>query len=199
MAKFKDYQIGITQGMTIDLGKLLPPDHIAFFVEHCVSQLDTSKIESKYGLLGPSSYHPKLLLSVLFLGYIEGIRSGRRLAKACSEHVAFIYLSKGYFPQKSVINTFRQENIDHFDNYFTQVLSMFKKAEAETEAELLSTKTVIIDGSKLKANASRYQTRGKDKYERWLKYLKEDITEIEEQLAISKKKNWSSNSTKKNN
>ena len=183
MGKFKKYEIGIGQGMTIDIGQLLPKDHLAFFVERQVSKLDTSKIESRYSPLGQNALHPKLLLSVLFLGYMQGIRSGRKLATACSENIAFIYLSKGYFPKKTVINEFRRLNVDHFDNLFRQVLGLLG------DSERIDASTSIFDGSKLGANASRYQSRDKATYERWLGHLSADIEAIKKELAIEKKKN----------
>ena len=104
MAKFKKYQIGTTQEITLEINSVLPEDHIAYFVEECVNQLDTSSLEASYSELGQSGFHPKMMLSILFYGYIKGIRSGRKLAAECKENIAFIYLSKKYFPKKTVIN-----------------------------------------------------------------------------------------------
>jgi len=182
MGKFKKYEIGITQGMTIDHSQLLPRDHLAFFVEEQVSKLDTSEIESNYSHLGRSGLHPKLLLSVLFLGYMLGIRSGRKLATACGENIGFIYLSKGYFPKKTVINEFRRLNVDHFDDLFKQILGLFD------DSEKVDASTSIFDGSKLGANASRWQSRDKATYEKWLGHLSADIEAIKKELAIEKKK-----------
>jgi transposase len=182
MEKFRAYEIGIGEGMTIDIGQLLPPSHLVFFVEQKVSELDTSKIESKYSHLGKKGLHPKLLLSVLFLGYMQGIRSGRKLAIACKENIAYIYISKGYFPKKTVINEFRRLNVDHFDDLFRQVLGLIE------DTDIKDASTSIFDGSKLGANASKYQSRDKATYERWLSHLSADIEAIEKELAIEKKK-----------
>lgn len=184
MAKFKQYKIGLEDKMTIDILSLLPKDHLAFFVEQQVSLLDTQVIESKYSKLGQGAYHPKMMLSVLFLGYMLGIRSGRKLAQACRENIGFIYLSKGYYPQKTSINEFRRIHVDHFDNLFKQVLGLFDLEEASKKG--LDASTSIFDGSKIRANASKYQTRDKSTYERWLNYLSEDIAEIREELAKQK-------------
>lgn len=181
MGKFKKYEIGIEHVEPIDISRLLPSDHLAFFVEQKVSELDTSIIESQYSPLGKNGLHPKLLLSVLFLGYMQGIRSGRKLATACSENIAFIYLSKGYFPKKTVINEFRRINVDHFDDLFKQVLGLFDDLE-KTDAS-----TSIFDGSKLGANASRWQSRDKATYEKWLSHLSADIETIKKELAVEKK------------
>lgn len=180
MAKFKPYTIGLEESWTLDIKSLLPKDHIVYELERFVSKLETSEIESKYSELGQRALHPKLLLCILFLGYIKGIRSGRKLATACAEQLPFIYLSKGYLPKKTVLNDFRLANVDYFKNYFQQFLSFFDKKQA-------SGSTSIFDGSKILANASRFQSRDKATYEKWLGHLEQDIEAIEKQLAQGKK------------
>ena len=175
MSKFKPYEIGASQDWTLNILDMLPKSHVVFFVEDCVSKLDTSKIESSYSCLGPHAYHPKMLLSILFYGYMQGIRSGRQLATACSEQIPFIYLSKGYFPKKTVINSFRQANVEYFKDYFEEFIQLF-------DQESRSATTSIFDGSKIGANASRFQSREKATYERWLVHLEEDIGLIEKAL-----------------
>lgn len=175
MAKFKPYQTGLESGWTLNICDLLGKDHLVFFIEHCVSQLDTSKIEATYSCLGPNAFHPKLQLSVLFYGYMQGIRSGRKLATACKEQLPFIYLSKGYFPKKTAINDFRKANVGYFKDYFQKFLTLFDKNRKDAS-------TSIFDGSKIAANASKYQTREKATYERWLVHLEEDIAAIEQEL-----------------
>jgi len=148
MAKFKPYQTGLESGWTLNICDLLGKDHLVFFIEHCVSQLDTSKIEATYSCLGPNAFHPKLQLSVLFYGYMQGIRSGRKLATACKEQLPFIYLSKGYFPKKTAINDFRKANVGYFKDYFQKFLTLFDKNRKDAS-------TSIFDGSKIAANASK--------------------------------------------
>jgi len=60
------------------IGGLIPHDHLCRMVKEVVFSLDTELIESKYSYLGQNSYHPKLLLSILFYGYASGVRSGRQ-------------------------------------------------------------------------------------------------------------------------
>lgn len=175
MSKFKPYEIGKVKGWTLDVATILPEDHIAYKVEALVNKLDTTKIEANYSKLGSHGLHPKLLLSVIFLGYIQGIRSGRKLATACSEHIAYIYLSKSYCPKKTLLNDFRKANVSYFKDYFLQFLWMFDRSERDAS-------TSIYDGSKIGANASKYQSRTKKTYSNWLGHLEEDIASIEEEL-----------------
>jgi len=176
MGKFKSYQRGLGENWVLNMKDLLPEDHLVFFVEDCVSRLDTSQIESSYSSLGPNAYHPKMLLSILFYGYMQGIRSGRKLAKACAEQIPFIYLSKSYCPKKSAINDFRKANVIYFKDYFKSFIELFDKQGKDAT-------TSIFDGSKILANASRFQSRDRATYERWLVHLEEDIAAIEQALA----------------
>ena len=173
MATFKNYDIGDNYSVVLNLGLHLKEDHLCKQIEKIVSQLDTTKLESRYKSTGQNALHPKLMLSIIFYGYATGIRSGRKLATACEESIPFIYLSKGYFPKKSAINDFRKDNYPLFSDLFLQVLK--KCMDAELAAPDLS----IIDGSKMEANSSKKQTKTKEKYEKWQATLLQDISGLE--------------------
>jgi len=145
-------------------------------IESIVSELDTSSLEANYKSIGQNALHPKLMLSVIFYGYTEGIRSGRKLSKACEENIPFIYLSKGYSPKKSAINDFRKDNCQYFSDLFIQVL---KKC---MDADLADPSLSIIDGSKLASNSSKRRTKTKEKYEKWQANLLEDIASLQSTL-----------------
>jgi len=121
MAKFKKYDIGETVTVQINLDNYLPESHLSKQIEQIVTELDISSIESKYSERGQNAYHPKMLLCLIFYGYTIGLRSGRKLSTACTENIAFIYLSKGHQVSKSVLNDFRSANYQHFSNLFDQV------------------------------------------------------------------------------
>lgn len=106
---------------------------------------------------------------------MQGIRSGRKLATACSEQITFIYLSKGYLPKKTAINDFRKANVSYFKDYFQTFLYLFDKKRKDGS-------TSIFDGSKIEANASKFQIRKKETYEKWVDHLKADIVTIEQEL-----------------
>lgn len=184
MAKFKKYQIGSDHPIVIDLDDYVPEDHLSKKIEKIISELDTGAIEAKYSELGQNALHPKLMLSILFYGYASGIRSGRRLAKACREQLPFIYLSKNYRPQKSCINDFRKDNYSHFEDLFVQVL---KKCQ---DSGLGDASFSIVDGSKEEANSSKRRTKTKAQYEKWRQSLLDDIASLEqESLDLEQKKN----------
>lgn len=177
MTKFKHYEIGENYEMLLDIGSYLPDAHLSKQLEQIVWELDTSMIESSYSTIGQNALHPKLMLSLLFYGYTQGIRSGRKLATACIESVPFMYLSKGYCPKKSAINDFRKKHYQHFANLFDQVLTQC------LDSGLADPSLSIVDGSKLESNSSKRRTKTQASYEKWSQYLQEDILSIEQSLA----------------
>jgi transposase len=187
MAKFKNYEIGSDHSVVIDLSQHLPFEHLSKQMEKIISSLDTSAIEATYSGLGQNALHPKLLLSIIFYGYAVGIRSGRKLAKACEENLGFIYLSKNYRPQKSCINDFRRDNYLHFGDLFVQVL---KKCQ---EFGLGDATFSIVDGSKEESNSSKGRTKTAAQYEKWQQVLLDDIASLEKDTSaeVSQKKNSS--------
>jgi transposase len=177
MPNFKSYEIGEGFSLQIDLKDYLGQDHLCQQIEQIVSTLDLSMIESTYSNRGQKAFHPKMLLSIIFYGYTIGVRSGRKLATACTENLAFIYLSKGHQVSKSVLNDFRKNSYQHFSNLFDQVL---QKCMA---AQLADPSLSIIDGSKIRANSSKRRTKTKAQYEKWQQQLLADIASIEQELA----------------
>lgn len=177
MAIFKKYDIGEEVCVQLNLSKYLAQDHLCKQLEKIVTELDISFIESKYSELGQNAYHPMMLLCLIFYGYTVGIRSGRKLSKACKENLAFIYLSKGHQPSKSVINDFRKANYQHFSNLFSQVL---KKCMA---LGMANPELSIVDGSKIRANSAKRATKTKEQYEKWQQHLLADIASIEKEMS----------------
>jgi len=173
MSTFKKYEIGEEHKVVIDLGSHLSSDHLCKKIESIVSELDTKEIESNYSPKGQNALHPKLMLSVIFYGYTQGLRSGRKLATACEESIPFIYLSKGYAPKKSAINDFRKNNYIHFADLFIQVLHKCM------DEDLADPSQSIVDGSKLESNSAKRRTKSKEKYEKWRSHLLEDIASLE--------------------
>lgn len=162
---------------------LLPPsvedfvreDHLARLVGEVVDNLDTTAIEKKYSYLGQKSYHPKLLLKLLFYGYATGIRSGRKIAAACESDVAFMYLASMYKPDFRTINDFRKDNVDLIEQLFVEVIKLC------AALNMVSIGTLVIDSTKLKANASNRRTKTKQQYEQWLTGIEQQVKEVMQQ------------------
>ncbi|MGZ5222271.1 MAG: IS1182 family transposase [Chitinophagaceae bacterium] len=165
---------------------LLPPsvedfikeDHLARLVSEIVDNLDTSAIEKQYSYLGQKSYHPKLLLKLLFYGYAIGIRSGRKIAAGCESDVAFMYLACMYKPDFRTINDFRKNNVDLVERSFVEVLKLCQALN------MVHIGTLVIDSTKLRANASSRRTKTKEQYEQWLAGIEQKVKEVLQQADV---------------
>ena len=133
----------------------LPEDHLARFIGDTVDQLDLKPFFAKYKARedgrGRIAYHPRMMLKVLFYSYCEGIFSSRKIAKGIESLVALRYLAAGNQPSHRTIARFRLEHIDHFERLFVDVVRI------ATRAGLVKMGTLAIDGSKVKANASKHK------------------------------------------
>ena len=168
---------------------LLPPsvedfikeDHLARLVDEIVDHLDTAAIEKQYSYLGQKSYHPKLLLKLLFYGYAIGIRSGRKIAAACESDVAFMYLACMYKPDFRTINDFRKNNVEAVEQLFVEVVKLCGAMN------IVNIGTLVIDSTKLRANASNRRTKTKEQYEQWLTGIEQQVKEVMQQADITDK------------
>ena len=131
----------------------LPEDHPAHFISDTVDELDVSVLLRKYEQRddgrGHLAYHPRLMLKVVIYAYSIGLFSSRRIAAAIQEQVALRYLAAGNFPSHRTIARFRLEHLDSFQDLFVEVVRI---AQA---SGLVKLGTLAVDGTKLKANASK--------------------------------------------
>lgn len=168
---------------------LLPPsvedfikeDHLARLIDEVVDNIDTSSIENRYSYLGQKSYHPKVLLKLLFYGYAIGIRSGRKIAAACESDVAFMFLACMYKPDFRTINDFRKDNTDIVQHLFIEVLKLCQAMN------MVNIGTLVIDSTKVRANASSRLSKTKEQYEQWLQNIEQKAKEVIEQAEATDK------------
>lgn len=131
---------------------LLPADHVARFVVEVVERLDLSAIFAKYEDRGRGStpYHPAMMTALLFYGYTTGVMSSRRIARACIYDIAFRYVAAGATPDHDTIALFRRRHLKELAALFLDILRIAK------ELGFLQVGTVAIDGTKVRANASKH-------------------------------------------
>jgi transposase len=159
-----------------DIRKWLPTDHLALFISDVVDTLDLREITEEYLHLqgGHPAYHPAMMLKLLFYGYCVGIRSSRRIEQKTYEDVAFRVLSCDSHPDHSRISDFRKRHLAAISRLFVQVLGICK------EAGLVKLGHVALDGTKIKANASKRKAMS---YARMVKRERELSREVEKLLA----------------
>ncbi len=149
---FKSYNQNDLLLIPPTLGDLIPSTHQVRIVSDIVDRLDISDIEATYLGGGASSYHPRMLLKVIFYGYMNNIYSGRQLEKALCENIHFMWLSGMSRPDFRTLNLFRGKRIskERFDSLFTQVVELLH------EEGLVSLKVQYIDGTKIESCANKY-------------------------------------------
>lgn len=142
-----------------DQGLLLPPslddwlpaEHLARFVADLVDEhLDLSRITAAYteGRGGPP-YDPRLMVRILLYGYTTGVRSSRKVEAACVDVVAFRWLAAGNAPDYRAIARFRKRHLSALGHLFVQALALCQAAG------MVSLGQVALDGTKVRANASK--------------------------------------------
>lgn len=141
------------QGLLLppSLDEWLPADHLARFVAELVDEhLDLDRVYADYDeKRGAPPYDPRLMVRILLFGYITGVRSSRKLEAACTDVVAFRWLAAGAGPDYRAIARFRRRHLSALGHLFTQALVLCQRAG------MVSLGRVALDGTKVRANASR--------------------------------------------
>ena len=127
MAKFKSYNEDQMMLIPPSIHDFVPEGHLAKLVGKVVEELDTGEIEDKYSELGQSTYHPKILIKLIFYGYAIGERSGRKISRKSETDTAYMYLGQMYRPDFRTINDFRKNNIEEISEYFVEIVRMCKE------------------------------------------------------------------------
>ena len=132
----------------------LPEGHLARFLLDVVSALDLSAIYKSYqdkDGRGQAAYAPEMMVRLLLYGYAKVVYSSRKIQTRTFEDVAFRFLSGDQHPDHATIAEFRKRHLDALSGLFTQALQLC------CEAGLVKLGHVSIDGTKIKANASKHK------------------------------------------
>ncbi len=156
------------------LREWLPEDHLSYFVSDLIDQLDLSQIEQHYEReeRGYPPYHPRMMTKVLVYGYCVGVFSSRRLEKRLSEDIAFRVLAAGNEPDFRTISEFRRIHLKALEGLFVQVLQLALKLGA------MKLGRVAIDGTKIKANASKHKAMSYERMLREEQRLREEVKQL---------------------
>jgi transposase len=156
------------------LREWLPENHLVYCVSDVVDQLDLSAIESVYEEedRGQPPYHPRMMAKILVYGYCVGVFSSRRIQKRLVEDVAFRVLAAGNQPDFRTISEFRKVHLKALEELFRQVLRL------ALEVGALKLGRVALDGSKIKANASKHKAMSYGRMEETEKRLGEEVQEL---------------------
>ena len=156
------------------LQEWLPDDHLAYFISDVVDQLDMSKVTARYERerRGGPPYHPRMMVKVLLYGYCVGVASSRRIAQRLHEDIAFRVLAANNTPDFRTISDFRKDNVDALSGLFVQVLALCQ------QAGLVKLGHVPLDGTKVKANASKHKAMSYQRMKEKAAQLAAEVAEL---------------------
>jgi transposase len=163
------------------LREWLPENHLAYCVSDVVDQLDLSAIEAVYEEedRGQPPYHPRMMTKILVYGYCVGVYSSRRIQKRLVEDVAFRVLAAGNQPDFRTISDFRKLHLQALEELFQQVLRLVLEVGA------LKLGSVALDGSKVKANASKHKAMSYGRMGEAEKRLREEVRKLLKQAEAA--------------
>ena len=129
----------------------LPEGHLARFVVEIVEQLDLSSLTEPYTGRGSQPHHPAMLVALLFYGYAVGVFSSRKIERSTYDSVAFRYIAANSHPDHDTIAHFRKRFLQELTGLFVQILWVAR------QMGVLKLGNVSLDGSKVKAHASKHK------------------------------------------
>lgn len=150
----------------------LPQSHLARYVVDVVEGLDLSELERAYAGRGSDAYHPALLLSLLIYGYATGTHSSRKIERATYDSLAFRFIACDQHPDHDTLANFRRRFGKEFAAIFVQVLQVAR------ENQLSRFGTVSLDGTKLRANASKHSALSYGHAQKIEAQLKAEVQEM---------------------
>jgi transposase len=173
----KDYRTYLPEQELLlppSLREWLPQNHLVYFVSDVVDQLDLSAIHAVYEKeqRGQPPYDPRLMTKLLVYGYCTGVFSSRRIQKRLREDIPFKVLAAGNEPDFRTISDFRKIHIEALEKLFEQVLAM------ALECGAIQLGRVSLDGTKLKANASKHKAMSYGRMKEKQQQLKEEVKQL---------------------
>jgi len=168
---------------------MIPKNHICFFIEEFVENLDFSGFDMIYEGPGHPAYHPRIIMKILLQGMLCKERSSRKLAGACRENFVFMYLAEKVQPNFRTIARFRKNNASFVKEAFKETIKL------ASENNLIDLSLLCIDGTTIKANANRKKSVKREHIEKLdsiiEKMVEEDIKqdEIDEEIYKDKEEN----------
>ena len=157
----------------------LPQGHLAYFINDTVDSLSLSGFHERYAAGGPRNqpFHPAMMVKVMVYAYATGCFSSRKIARRLYEDVAFRVLAADNFPAHRTIRDFRALHLNEFTELFIQVVRLAR------EMGLVKLGTIAVDGTKIKANASRHKAMSYGRMQATEAELKAQISALVQKAA----------------
>ena len=169
--QFREWNVEQSYLLPASVKDFVPSGHLSHFIRDLVlEELDLSMIYESYEEeRGYPPYNPSMMVSLLLYSYSQGVYSSRKISRACEERLDFMAVSAMNKPNFRTISKFRKRHLSSLGALFVQVLKLCESAG------LVKLGHVCLDGSKVKANASKEQSKN-------YKRLKEDEQRLKEEI-----------------
>jgi len=156
------------------LREWLPENHLVYFVSDVVENLDLSAMDAVYGdeQRGQPPYDPGMMTKLLIYGYCIGLFSSRRIQQRLHEDIAFRVLAAGNAPNFRTISDFRKIHLATLEGLFEQVLKI------ALEAGAMKLGRVALDGTKVKANASKHKAMSYDRMKEKERQMRAEVKQL---------------------
>ncbi|HFK5586724.1 TPA: IS1182 family transposase [Elizabethkingia anophelis] len=175
MAKvsFKTQTGNFPELFPINIFDLIPENHPSRLVDSVVNQLDISDISNLYLGGGCAAYHPRMMIKVLFYAYLSNIYSCRKIAKALTENIHFMYISGNSTPNFRTINEFRGKILkENIKDLFAEVVKIL------VQSGYISLDVLYIDGTKIEAKSNKYTFVWRGSVEKYKEKLEAKISTV---------------------
>lgn len=171
---FRPYEPDQIILMPASMKEWLPSDHLAYFISDVADHLDLSAVMARYAgeERGYPPYHPAMMVKVLLYAYCMGIASSRKIERHLCEDIAFRVLAANNTPDFRTISDFRKDHLQALAGLFLQVLKLCQKAG------MVKLGHVAIDGTKIKANASKHKAMSYGRMQQEETRLKAEVADL---------------------
>ena len=172
--RFKPYQPNQLFLLPPDMKQWLPEDHLVYFIMDVVGQLDLNTIYRSYDNSkgGQPPYDPRMIVALLLYSYCIGLPSSRKIEKATYERVAFRILTADQHPDHDTIAEFRKRHLKALGGLFVEVLRLCQ------QVGLVKLGHVSLDGTKVKANASKHKAMSYGRMEKKAEELEAEVKRL---------------------
>lgn len=154
------------------LKDFIPKGHLVYLIDDIVEKFDLTPIIQKYSTNGCRAYAPVMLTKLLFYAYCTGVYSSRKLAQRLEDNVFFMYLSAMQYPDFRTISDFRKNHLKELSEFFVEVLRLCQ------ELKLIRFGHISLDGSKVKANASKHKAMSYGRMQKKKDELEQEVEEL---------------------
>lgn len=177
ISRFKSYCPDQILLLAPDMRQWLPEDDLAYFMMDVVAELDLSAIYGHYSSSrsGQPPYHPRMMTGLILYAYCVGLPSSRKIEAATYNQIPFRVITADQHPDHDTIADFRKTHLQALAGLFVSVLQLCQKAG------LVKLGHISLDGTKVKANASKHKAMSYNRMDKTLQQLEAEVKQLLEE------------------